>query len=355
MASRWQRIDRHTRVRIVSHGRRKALGDPNTRTPRTVQTTLLADPGTNSWDTASGPGAALLLIQPDATLAHLSVDIAVRGTGHVFTRPCVFRARIEYRDHRRWDTSRDIIVTIDPPRAAGFTLELDFGTEVGGGTLTQWCRAPWVNPATGAEGVIEGFGASWTIGGINPDPRDVLTRLGPIELQAVGFHESALQQFWPNGSPKFGPPNGYGVMQIDNSPPPTSRQIWDWKANVDDGVRRVSGAGGTYAAAKGFPSRVRTRLKDVTVPDFTDQELWMEAWQRYNGGWAGNTDPGQGAYWRWSTDQRRWIAHPPNSYAQAVAEIVERVKAGNPPLGWPANAKRRPSGRASHKRPRQPR
>ena len=340
MASRWQRIDRHTRVRIASGARPKSPNDSNARTIRTIRTPLTADPATGRWDTGGQSGSALLLIQPDATLGRLAVDVSLKG-GVLFDGACVFRARIEYRDHHRWDTSHDFSVEIDPPRAASITLEVDFGGEVAGGTLTQWCRAPWTHPSTGAAGIVEGFGPSWTIAGVNPDPRDVLQRLGRLELQAVAFQESAFQQFRPDGSPKFGPPNGYGVMQIDNSPPPTSRQIWDWKANVDDGIRRVSGAGGTYALAKGFPSRVRARLKDTTIPDFSEQELWMEAWQRYNGGWAKNTDPGQGAYWRWSRDERRWVAHPPNTYAQSVSKIAARVAAGNPPPGWPLAAKRR--------------
>jgi hypothetical protein len=47
-------------------------------------------------------------------------------------------------------------------------------------------------------------------------------------LQVIGFKVSTYRQFAEAGVPVFGPPAGFGVMQLDNLPTPTARQVWDW-------------------------------------------------------------------------------------------------------------------------------
>ncbi|MDP2304157.1 MAG: hypothetical protein Q8N03_17245, partial [Ignavibacteria bacterium] len=42
----------------------------------------------------------------------------------------------------------------------------------------------------------------------------------------------------PRGYPDFGPPNGYGFAQIDNAPPPTEMDLWNWQTNLNSGQRK---------------------------------------------------------------------------------------------------------------------
>jgi hypothetical protein len=58
-----------------------------------------------------------------------------------------------------------------------------------------------------------------------------------IESKSFHFTDTGISQsyWWPYneiGWPLYGPPNGYGLMQLDNSPAATERQLWNWKANV---------------------------------------------------------------------------------------------------------------------------
>jgi hypothetical protein len=42
-------------------------------------------------------------------------------------------------------------------------------------------------------------------------------------------------QFNPNGSPAFGAPGGYGMMQVDLWPlPANAPDVWNWQQNVTD-------------------------------------------------------------------------------------------------------------------------
>jgi hypothetical protein len=54
-------------------------------------------------------------------------------------------------------------------------------------------------------------------------------------------HESVFRQFNASGSrinlPNYGPPQGFGIMQLD--PPDNLSQIWDWTRNVNEGARRL--------------------------------------------------------------------------------------------------------------------
>ena len=79
--------------------------------------------------------------------------------------------------------------------------------------------------------------------GTNPTPDMVRSRLGadPWFLQQLVNHESGYLQFnekGTRGTPNFGPPNGFGIMQLD--PPDSSFQIWDWTQNVDAGKLRLN-------------------------------------------------------------------------------------------------------------------
>jgi hypothetical protein len=51
-------------------------------------------------------------------------------------------------------------------------------------------------------------------------------------------HESHYKQFNNDGTANFGPPNGFGVMQVD--PPSSLYQIWDWTENIPEGLNRLN-------------------------------------------------------------------------------------------------------------------
>ncbi len=164
------------------------------------------------------------------------------------------------------------------------------------------------------------------------------------DLKRIACQESVQQQFITNGSPKFGslqkPGDNLGgdagIMQICWAR--TNGVLWDWKHNIAMGHARLLDA---LAKARRIPDRVRDHVVrnrlgqtggDQPHPkatDFTDEQLRMEALQRYN---AYDWDFG---YWQWD-DENGWVANPqrpnldtraraatpilPNPYADDVAD-----------------------------------
>ena len=80
----------------------------------------------------------------------------------------------------------------------------------------------------------------FAVGGGNPTVAAVKARLGtsPWFLQQLVNGESGYAQFSSNSQPNFGPPNGFGIMQLD--PPDDPYEIWTWTDNVDKGVARLN-------------------------------------------------------------------------------------------------------------------
>jgi len=114
--------------------------------------------------------------------------------------------------------------------------------------------------ARNSAGKIIGFVQqnSGEILGKNPAPQTVKDYANPLDYRAIIIHESdkSLMQFnnkdttkyytdynyelpgWQynrKGYPLYGPPNGFGLAQIDNGPAPDEMDLWNWKNNVDDG------------------------------------------------------------------------------------------------------------------------
>ena len=152
-----------------------------------------------------------------------------------------------------------------------------------------------------------------SITGENPTNADVIAALGGSPAVEIACWESGhvLDQFDSAGWPLFGPPNGWGIMQIDNPPaacPLTEAVIWDWRENIATGLCVINAKEND---ARGYPSRVRRIYPNAT--EFTDEQLLYETIQRYNGGsywtWGESLNPSQG---------QQWIATPPNDYVQNV-------------------------------------
>lgn len=90
--------------------------------------------------------------------------------------------------------------------------------------------------------------------GKNPDdPETYHTYANSNKIKAIMWKEARYRQFthqetdpnqlWPydgDGWPLYGEPNGYGIMQLDNTPAATERQLWNWKANIDGGKQKLT-------------------------------------------------------------------------------------------------------------------
>ena len=89
---------------------------------------------------------------------------------------------------------------------------------------------------------------------------DILSYLGttPWFLPQIAGAESGFRQFAANGNPLFGPPHGYGLMQID--PAPNLATLYDWHINADAGRGVVQGF---FAGADAF-----WRLQLTTWADY---------------------------------------------------------------------------------------
>lgn len=157
-----------------------------------------------------------------------------------------------------------------------------------------------------------------TTKGKNPTKEIIRDQISNIEFQVTAYRKSQFRQFGSEGNPLFGPPNGFGIMQIDN-PPATIQQIWSWQANIVAGNALFEQKS---RDAKSYPSRVRNQYPEAT--DFTEKELKLETYQRYNGG----------AYWKWHDTSKKWQASPPNNYANESLAIEERILAEDFPSDW---------------------
>lgn len=167
----------------------------------------------------------------------------------------------------------------------------------------------------------------------------------PWFLRWIPNAESAYSQFNSNGSPVYGCPHGYGLMQVD---PPDSTSwlatsvIYDWQTNVLAAKEKATVMG---FEARDFTDRQYAQmLRDmgtfVPPPDifegactFTETAVddpveslrthtfrpWHVNWlKRYNGGY----------YLSWSTEQQQWITNalsntiPPFNYVNRVCSRI---------------------------------
>jgi hypothetical protein len=117
--------------------------------------------------------------------------------------------------------------------------------------------------------------------GVNPHISDIKAYNSGREIWAIIKKESSWLQFnKKNGSggynnagmPIYGPPSGFGLMQLDN-PYATETDLWNWKINVDDGANLFN----------------KDKIKSLNhlegiYPEIPDSTLLINAFQNYNGG-----------------------------------------------------------------------
>ncbi|MFC2134618.1 hypothetical protein ACFLTH_08380 [Bacteroidota bacterium] len=119
-----------------------------------------------------------------------------------------------------------------------------------------------------------------------------------IEILALMEQESYYYQFadifwkekykergipYKKGMPLYGPPNGFGLMQLD-FPAATELQLWHWKKNIDAGKELF-----TYTSVPDAVKYIKKQMGDKYA--YTNEEKLKEAWYLYNGGLYG------GHYW----------------------------------------------------------
>lgn len=223
-------------------------------------------------------------------------------------------ATIIYDDHGRNDRSQRIHSVL-PTLLATY----DFSNQILGGRLELECRANWRDRRTGETGSSPvGRGSDWSIRGDNPSKSAVKTALREVRLQVIAYMESRFRQFDVTGLPLFGPPNGFGIMQIDN-PPATARQVWDWRSNVAAGVALI--ARKTQEVQNHFRNIYRA---NPDAPHLTEEQLSLSIYQYYNGGW----------YWSWNSRRKMWEKRGVTSYGDEGLRIEMLVASGQYPPGW---------------------
>jgi len=223
------------------------------------------------------------------------------------------RAVIQYSEHGRNDSGSQLQFS-----NRSLVSELDFGTDVQGGTLSCYCSIAWRRTSDGATGqtgeAIQQFGVLAD----NPTRVDIRAALGSVELQVIAYKESRFRQFDNASLPLFGPPNGFGIMQID-TPRPTARQIWDWRENIAAGAA-------LFTQKKAEITRHFKNIydSDPSIPKLTAEEARLALYQYYNGGW----------YWEWDGAAKAWKKVGTTSYGDDALRIEKLVAAGTPPGDW---------------------
>lgn len=146
------------------------------------------------------------------------------------------------------------------------------------------------------------------IRGTNPSAAEVTAYLA-TKPNSAGFDkilekESHFRQFNNNFEPVKSFDNGYGMCQL-TSPVPTFEQVWNWKLNIDAGLKLFEQKRLSAVAYLGQGGR-----------SYTAEQLKYETVCRWNGG----------TYHEWNAQAGKWIRHP---------NILCDSRTGN--IGWDMN------------------
>ena len=146
------------------------------------------------------------------------------------------------------------------------------------------------------------------IRGTNPTAAEV-TKYLATKANSAGFEkilekESHFRQFNNNSEPVKSFDNGYGMCQL-TSPAPTFEQVWNWKLNIDAGLKLFEQKRLSAVAYLGQQKR-----------SYTAEQLKYETVCRWNGG----------TYHEWDAKTGKWIRHP---------NILCDSHTGN--MGWDMN------------------
>jgi hypothetical protein len=146
------------------------------------------------------------------------------------------------------------------------------------------------------------------IQGTNPSAAEVTAYLA-TKANSAGFDkilekESHFRQFNNHNEPVRSFDNGYGMCQL-TTPVPTFEQVWNWKLNIDAGLKLFEQKRLSAVAYLGQSGR-----------SYTPEQLKYETVCRWNGG----------NYHEWDAKNTKWIRHP---------NILCDSRTGN--IGWDMN------------------
>jgi hypothetical protein len=174
------------------------------------------------------------------------------------------------------------------------------------------------------------------IHGLNAPRATVRAETGGTNFDYAAFwQESHHTQFSESvagifGAYRLGPltvlrtqDNGFGIAQLTMFPVPTDREIWNWRANVQNGNARLIAA---RAAAVAYQNQVQGQ--HPLAPNFTIDQLDLDTYCRYNGGHA---------YHDFDVPTNSWVSKPPDlavNNSNTVLALRKRLDAGNPPPTW---------------------
>lgn len=168
------------------------------------------------------------------------------------------------------------------------------------------------------------FKRSVTILGKNPAKEKILAFLSTLDnikgMEVLLRQESKFKHFIDvDNQPIVSFDAGYGVTQMTN-PAPSYQQVWDWKENIKVG-----------AALYRLKQREAEAHLSQGKRTYTEEQLKLETWARWNGG----------VYHVWDTNNKRWARNPKWLCDSATGNI-----------GWDMNdAENRGKGEAElHKR-----
>ncbi|ESW74461.1 hypothetical protein X773_26790 [Mesorhizobium sp. LSJC285A00] len=220
---------------------------------------------------------------------------------------------IIYNEHGRNDQSSVIQFTNGTLKPT-----FDFGGDVRGGAFICKCSINWHRTTDGATGTTPEGEQQFGILGDNPAKATIRGLLPDVQLQVICYKESRFRQFDNVSLPLFGPPAGFGAMQLD-TPSPSARQLWDWRQNVAGGVS-------LYSSKK---TEVNQHFKNVYTayphaPKLSAEQVRLALYQFYNGGF----------YWEWDDVAKSWKKYGNFAYADDSMRIEQMVNAGTPPADW---------------------
>lgn len=218
-----------------------------------------------------------------------------------------------YNEHGRNDRSRMYQFTNNTLRPS-----FDLGSEIRGGTFICRCSINWRRTTDGATGTTPEGEQQFGILADNPTKAVLRGLLPDVQLQVICYKESRFRQFDNLGLPLFGPPAGFGAMQLD-TPSPSASQLWDWKQNIAGGVA-------LYNQKK---SEVNQHFKNIyeahpSAPRLNEEQMRLSLYQYYNGGF----------YWEWDNVANGWRKYGNFVYADDSMRIEQMVNAGTPPIDW---------------------
>ncbi len=283
-------------------------------------------------------GRARVHVIAEAAPSMPDITVQVRGVGISAAADLALAREVRLECTYNEGNRTDAVYLPGPTDAQWLPLEAGRTTwrpsfpDFCGGELRVFARADFGGVLlTGDTGV-----ASHVIYGRNPAKADIRTQAhAGTNVQVVFHRESSFTQFAasadqlgpfvPGPAPVLrSPSNSFGAGQLD-TPSPTVRELWHWRANVDGAVGRLNGF-----RADALAYQRQAQHAHPEAPAFTTDELDLEMWARYNSGQR---------YHDWDPTGHAWVRQPSDStgvtvYAPALLDMRRRVDAGDFPSDW---------------------